>query len=73
MEEKKLICPVERIKTTNVDLTVDLQEDTMNVKVDVTTKNIVKSIIDFINDKFGGNSSESIWSKRAARDVPGFL
>lgn len=48
----KLICPVERInKSNNIDFKIDLQEDKMNIKVDVTTKNIIKSFIDFINTK----------------------
>ena len=54
MEEKKLICPVKRINNskTNLDVNVDLQEDLMNIKVDLTTKNIVKLVTDFINKTF---------------------
>lgn len=52
MEEKKLICPVERIDKSNIDLKIDLQEDKMNINVDISTKNIVKLVTDFINKNF---------------------
>lgn len=51
MDNKKLICPVKRINKTNVDFKVDLQDEQMNIKVDITTKNIIKSLISFINNK----------------------
>lgn len=58
MEEKKLVCPYKRIDATSMDLKVDLHEDKMNIKVDLTTKNIVNTLVDFINKKFGGKKDE---------------
>lgn len=61
MENNKLICPVERLNKsdTNVDIKVDFQDDQMNIKADITTKNIVKTVTDFINKKFSrGNKNE---------------
>ena len=59
MEERKLVCPVKRIKKTNVDFKVDFQDEIMNIKVDVTTKNVIKVITDFITSKInGGNNNE---------------
>ena len=52
MEEKKLICPVRRIENSSMDLKIDLQENKMNIKVDISTKNIVKLVTDFINKNF---------------------
>lgn len=54
MDNNKLICPVKRINRTNVDFKIDLQDNEMNIKVDVTTKNIIKSAIDYIINKFNG-------------------
>lgn len=53
MEDKKLICPVKRLNKTNMDLNINLQDDSMNVKLEVNTKNIIKSVVDFINKKYG--------------------
>lgn len=47
----KLICPVKRLKKSSINLKIDLQDDDMNVKLDISTKNVVKSFIDFINKK----------------------
>lgn len=60
MEKSKLVCPVKRIDNeTNLDINVDLQKDLMNVKVDFTTKNIVKSVTDFIRKTFNrGDKNE---------------
>lgn len=59
MEEKKLICPVKKLETTNVDFKVDFQDEKMNIKLDVTTKNMIKVITDFITSKInGGNNNE---------------
>lgn len=61
MEKNKLICPVKRINKseTKTDIKVDLQDDLMNIKVDITTKNIVKLVTDFINKKFNrGDKNE---------------
>lgn len=59
MEERKLVCPVKRIEKTNVDFKVDFQDEIMNIKVDVTTKNVIKVITDFITSKInGGNNNE---------------
>lgn len=61
MEKNKLICPVKRINksSTNTDIKVDLYDDLMNIKVDITTKNIVKLVTDFINKKFNrGDKNE---------------
>lgn len=52
MEENKLLCPVKRLNKTSIGLNIDLQEDDMNIKVDIKTKNVIKSAIDFINKKF---------------------
>lgn len=52
MEKNKLLCPVKRLNKTSIDLNIDLQEDDMNIKVDIKTKNVIKSAIDFINKKF---------------------
>lgn len=48
----ELICPVKRLNKTNVNLNMDLQDDRMNIKVDIDTKNILKVLTDFINNKF---------------------
>lgn len=52
MKDDKLICPVKRITKSSVGLKIDLRENDMNIKVDITTKNIVKSAVDFINNLF---------------------
>lgn len=56
MDNNKLICPVKRLNNntnkTTVDVKIDLQNDDINVKLDITTKNVIKSLIDFINKKF---------------------
>ena len=51
MENNKLICPVKRLNKTSIDLDIDFQEDDMNIKLDITTKNVIKSAIDFIKNK----------------------
>ena len=48
----KLICPVKRLSKSSIGLKVDLDEENMNINLDITTKNIIKSAIDFINKKF---------------------
>ena len=59
MNDKKLICPVKRINKSTVDLKVDLQDDNMNIKVDISTKNIIKSVTDFIMSKINkGDKNE---------------
>ena len=57
MEERKFVHPVERLNKSNTktDIKVDFQEDQMNINVDITTKNIFKNIVDFINKKFSGD------------------
>jgi hypothetical protein len=57
MEEKKLVCPVKRIEKSNIDFKVDFQDEMINIKVDVTTKNIIKSFIDFITNKINGGKN----------------
>ena len=54
MENNKLICPVKRLNKsqTSVGFSIDLKEDDMDIKVNISTKNIIKSVIDFINRKF---------------------
>lgn len=51
MKKDKLICPVKRLNKSSVDLKIDLLDDNMNIKVNIATKNIIKSTIDFINKK----------------------
>lgn len=53
MDNNKLICPVKRLEEnkSSIGLKIDLRDEDMNIKVDITTKNIIKSIIDFINKK----------------------
>lgn len=52
MDNNKIICPFERTNKSSIDLKIDLEDNDMNVKLNITTKNIVKSFIDFINKKF---------------------
>ena len=52
MEKDKLICPVKRLNKSSVDLKIDLLDDDMNIKVNINTKNIIKSAVNFINRKF---------------------
>lgn len=59
MSDKKLICPVKRINKSTVDFKVDLRDDNMNIKVDISTKNIIKSVTDFIMSKINkGDKNE---------------
>jgi len=49
--DNKLICPVKRLSKNKLDLNVSLDDDNMNIKVDLSTKNIVKLVTEFINKK----------------------
>ena len=51
----KLVCPVKRLPKSSIGLKVDLNEEDMNINLNITTKNIIKSAIDFINKKFKKN------------------
>lgn len=48
MCNKELKCPVKRINKSNINLKMD---DNMNINIDINTKNIIKSVVDFINNK----------------------
>lgn len=52
MENNKLTCPVERLEqkpTMDVKLYVD--DNSTDIKIDINTKYVIKSVVDFINKK----------------------